>query len=166
MDPKGLAQYANQVYRATAGLMKLVPADKLTWRPSDTNNWMTTGQLLAHLADATGAAMGGFITGKWPEMPEGEGLPPAEKMSSVASVGEALEKLEADRRLMEKLLADLSGDDFRKRMVTAPWNPTPLPLWMQLLLMVEHQINHKAMLFAYLKLLGVAVHTGHLYGMA
>ncbi len=44
-------------------------------------------------------------------------------------------------------------------------NPASYPLWMQLLQMVEHQINHKAMLFAYLKLLGVEVNTMHLYGM-
>jgi len=166
MDAKALSQYANQVYKATAGLMKLVPQDKLNWRPAAANNWLTVGQLLAHLTDATGAGMGGFITGKWPEMPAGEGLPPAEKMLSVASVGEAIEKLEADRQLMGTLLAGVSENDFRSRMVTAPWNPTPMPLGMQLLLMVEHQINHKMMLFAYLKLLGVAVHTGHLYGMA
>lgn len=166
MDTKGLAQYADQVYKATAGLMKLVPEDKLDWRPSDTNNWMTIGQLLAHLPEATGFCMNGFITGQWPEIPEGEMLLPAEKMPSVSSVGEALEKLEADRQLTAKLLADLSEDDFHNRMVTAPWNPAAMPLWSQLLHMVEHQVNHKAMLFAYLKLLGVEVNTGHLFGMA
>jgi len=168
MDTKGLLQYANQVYKATAGLMKLAPADKLNWRPSGTNNWMTLGQLLDHLAEATGLGMKGFITGEWPPMPEEETgtLPPAEKMPSVSSVAAALDRLEADRNLTAKLLTNLSEDDFRNRMVTAPWNPTPLPLWSQLLLMVEHQINHKAMLFAYLKMLGIPVHTGHLYGMA
>jgi len=165
MDTKGLAQYADQVYKATAGLMKLVPADKLDWRPSDTNNWMTTGQLLDHLTDATGIAIKGFITGQWPQVPEGATMPPASKMPSVSSVAKALEKLEADQKLTAKLLAGLSEEDFCQRMITAPWNPTAMPLWWQLLLMVEHQINHKAMLFAYLKLLGVAVHTGHLYGM-
>jgi uncharacterized damage-inducible protein DinB len=168
MDTQGLLQYANQVYKATAGLMKLAPAAKLGWRPADRNNWMTLGQLLDHLSEATGLGMKGFILGQWPAMPEGETetLPAAIKMPSVSSVAEAIRRLDADRGLAAKLLTDLSQDDFRSRMVTAPWNPTPLPLWMQLLLMVEHQINHKAMLFAYLKLLGIPVHTGHLYGMA
>jgi len=166
MDTKGLAQYAGQVYKATAGLMKLVPADKLGWRPSETNNWMTLGQLLDHLSDSTGAGMKGFIAGQWPPVPEGESLPPATKMPSVSSMAQALEKLEADRKLTAKLLAELSEEDFSHRMVTAPWNPVAAPLWWQLLMMVEHQLNHKAMLFAYLKLLGVAVHTGYLYGMA
>ncbi len=165
MDTKGLAMYTDHVYQATAGLMRLVPEDKLGWRPSDANNWMTTGQLLAHLTNATGVCMNGFITGQWPEMPGEEMLPQTEKMPSVSSVAEALEKLDEDRSLTANLLAELSEDDFRGRMVPAPWNPTPLPLWAQLLQMVEHQINHKAMLFAYLKLLGIEVNTGHLYGM-
>lgn len=165
MDTKGLAQYSDKVYTATIGLMKLVPEDKLDWRPSDTNNWMTVGQLLAHLPTATGFCMNGFITGQWPEMPDEEMLPSAEKCPTVTSVAEAIEKIEADRQLAATLLADLSEEDFRNRMVAAPWNPTPTPLWQQLLFMVEHQINHKATLFAYLKLLGVEVNTMHLYGM-
>ena len=168
MNAQGLAEYADQVYKATAGLVKMVPEKKLNWRPAETNNWMTMGQLLDHLASATGRPMQGFITGQWPEMPGAEDgmLPPAEKWPSVWTVAEALRKLEADRRLTAQLLADLPDEDFRGRMVAAPWNPAPLPLCSQLLHMVEHQISHKTMLFAYLKLLGVEVTTGHLYGMA
>ena len=146
--------------------MRLVPPDKLGWRPSDSNNWMTLGQLLDHLAEPTGVPMRGFITGQWPSVSEGEVLPPAGKMPSAASVDEALKRLEADRQLTLTLLGELSQDEFRNRTVVAPWDPTPQPLWCQLLLMVEHQINHKAMLFAYLKMLGAPVNTAHLYGMA
>jgi uncharacterized damage-inducible protein DinB len=165
MDAQGLAKVAQEVYNATSGLMKMVPPDKLDWRPSGENNWMTLGQLLAHLPEATGLCIKGFVTGEWPDMPEGEMLPSAEKMPSVSSVNEAVERLEADRKVAMDLLAGLSDEDFRGRTVTAPWNPEPTPLWMQLLFMVEHQIAHKNMLFAYLKLLGLPVNTGHLYGM-
>ncbi len=166
MDTKGLAMYADQAFKATIGLVKMVPEDKLDWRPDDTNNWLTVGQLLAHLPTATGFCMNMFVTGEWPEMPESEMIPPAEKMPTVSSVSEAVEKLEADRQLAAKLLEELSEEDYSGKMVAAPWNPTPMPLWVQLLAMVEHQINHKAALFAYLKLLGVPVNTMHLYGMA
>lgn len=166
MDPKGLAQYAEQAYKATAGLMKLIPADKINWKPSQTNNWMTVGQLICHLSDSTGSAMESFVTGQWPPMPPDMALPTAEQMPTVSSVAEGLKKLEDDRRIMAKVLAALPEADFRGRMVTAPWNPTPMPLWTQLLLMVEHQITHKVMLFAYLKMLGVPVNTAHMYGMA
>ena len=162
MDTKGLAGYANQVYRATSGLMKLVPEDKLGWRPDDTGNWMSVGQLFEHLTTATGFCINAFITDEWPDVE----MPQVDTMAALATVEEALEKLETDRLLTQKCLADLSEEDFSNKMVSAPWNPTPLPLWCQLLSMVEHQINHKAMLFAYLRLMGIEVNTMHLYGMA
>lgn len=170
MDTKGLAEYAEGVYHATAGLFDLVPEEKLDWRPSQENNWMTAGQLMLHLANATGICMKGFITGEWPEMPEPEGggdamLPPAEALPTVTSVAEAKDKLEEDRKLTAALLDDLSEEDFRGRVVTPPWDPRPSPLWKQLFMMVEHQISHKTTLFTYLKILGIDVNTGHLYGM-
>ena len=166
MDTKGLAQYADGVFKATEGLMRMVPEDKLGWKPSDDNNWMTAGQLLHHLPECTGLCMKGFITGEWPESPEGEMLPLAEKMPSAPTIADALERLKADRELTAGLLAELSQEDYNQKMVKAPWNPDPTPLWTQLVFMVEHQIAHKNMLFAYLKLLGIDVNTGHLYGMA
>ena len=165
MDTKGLSKYADDVFKATVGLMKMVPEDKLGWRPSEENNWMTVGQLLAHLPENTGLCMKGFIKGEWPVPAEGEEmLPTAEKMHAVSSVAEAVEKLQADRQLTADLLAELSEEDYKEKRVKAPWNPEPTPLWTQLLFMVEHQIAHKNMLFAYLKLLGVEVNTMHLYG--
>jgi uncharacterized damage-inducible protein DinB len=165
MNTQGLAQYAGQVYKATAGLMKLVPDDRIDWKPADTNNWMTTGQLLEHLISATGVCINGFVTGEWPPMPEDGMMTSAEKTPTVTSVDDALERLETDRVLAMKLLDEMSEDDFSNKTVTAPWNSVPMPMWCQLLQMVEHQINHKAMLFAYLKLMGVEVNTAHLYGM-
>jgi len=165
MDAKGLTQYANQIYKTTAGLMRMAPEDKINWKPSETNNWMTLGQLLQHLSDSTGMPMRCFVTGEWPPMPAdaSEMLPPAEKMPTAASVGEAIEKLEADRRVMEQVLADLPDADFRNRMASAPWAPVQLPLWVWLLMMVEHQMNHRTVLFTYLKLLGLPVTTEHMY---
>jgi uncharacterized damage-inducible protein DinB len=165
MDTKGLAQYTEGVYTATVGLIKMIPEGKLDWKPADENNWMTVAQLLEHLHMATGFCMNGFINDTWPDMPHEDMLPTAEKCPAVASIEEALEKLDADRKLAADLLANLSEEDFQSKMVSAPWDPTPKPLWLSLLNMVEHQVNHKASLFAYLKLMGVKVNTMHLYGM-
>lgn len=168
MDTQGLLDYAESVYAATLGLMRLVPEDKLTWRPAD-GNWMTCGQLLAHLPEATGLCMNGFINDAWPPPPEAAGdamLPPAEAMPTVGSVAEAVQMLERDRDLARRLLTELSEDDFRNRIVTAPWAPDqPMPLWRALLEMVEHQSSHKVQLFFYLKLLGLPMNTFTLYGM-
>jgi uncharacterized damage-inducible protein DinB len=166
MDAKGLAQYADQVYKATIGLMKMAPPDKLNWKPKETGNWLTLGQLLQHLSDSTGAPMKMFITGEWPQMPEGtEMIPPAEKMPTTSSVDAALKTIEADRAVMHEQLERLPDAEFRTRLTAAPWAPMQLPLWVWLLQMVEHQLNHKMMLFTYLKLLGIKVGTAELYGM-
>jgi hypothetical protein len=63
------------------------------------------------------------------------------------------------------MLAQAGEDDLANRMVAAPWSPVPLPLGYQLNLMVSHLAQHKAQLFYYLKLQGVPVNTGHLWGM-
>ena len=102
MDTNGLTEYANGIYRATAGLMKRVSADDLGWRPAEGGDWMTLGQLLLHLAQATGPFTKGFVTGEWPEGPEGEGLASAGSMPSVGSAGEAGARLAADRVVVEK----------------------------------------------------------------
>ena len=82
------------VYHATEGLLKLVKKDTLGWKPSTGSNWMTVGQLLAHIPTACGFCMNGFLTGEWgmPEPKPGEApkpddmLPPAEKMPSAKTV--------------------------------------------------------------------------------
>ena len=165
MDTKGLAEYAEGVFAATTGLIKMIPEDKLDWKPDLENNWMTVGQLLEHLHTSTGFCMQCFIKDEWPIMSEEEMMPSAEKLPTVSSIAEALEKMEGDRQLTAQILADLSEEDYQNRLVTAPWNPQEKPLWQQLLYMVEHQVNHKATLFAYLKHMGVKVNTLNLYGM-
>ena len=165
-------------YHAAFGLMEMVDEAQLGWRPATGENWMTTGQLLAHLATACGACCRGFVTGDW-GMPSGDGeacdtqaelsteemLPPAAKMPSVNSVGEARERLEADKRLALEMVAQAGEDGLASRMVAAPWNPQERPLGHQFLQMVMHLSQHKGQLFYYLKLQGRPVHTGHLWGM-
>ena len=75
------------VYHATEGLLKLVKKDTFGWKPATGSNWMTVGQLLAHLPTACGFCMNGFLTGEWgmPEPKPGEApkpddmLPPADR---------------------------------------------------------------------------------------
>lgn len=160
-------------YKTTEGLLALVDNDRLDWKPSRENNWMTTGQLLMHISNACGAGMRGFVTGDW-GLPEGkdvgeltpeEVLPPAEKLPALGSVEEAKELLSKDKKLAFDMLDECDEDMLANKTVIAPWNPTPLILGYYLLQMVYHLSQHKSQLFYYLKLQGKPVHTGHLWGM-
>jgi hypothetical protein len=160
-------------YKVTEGLLDLVDENQLDWKPSTGGNWMTTGQLLHHLTDACGAPFRGFVTGDW-GMPEGasvqdispeEMLPGAEKLPTLDSVQKARTLLAADRQLALEMLALCSEERLNSEASTAPWDPTEMSLGHRLLDMVEHLKSHKAQLFYYLKMQGVPVHTGHLWGM-
>ena len=161
-------------YRATFGLIDLVEDEHLDWKPSTGSNWMTTGQLLAHITFACGLCCRGFVTGEWSapeglehgESEDGEMLLPAEKLPSIASIDDARRRLAEDKALALRTVAEAGEDALATRMVAAPWNPTPRNLGQQFLDMVGHLESHKSQLFYYLKLLGKPVHTGHLWGMA
>lgn len=160
-------------FSVTTKLLDLVEDDALGWKPATGGNWMTTGQLLKHLAESCGAAFRGFITGDW-GLPEGvnmsdlkpeEMLPPAEKMATVSSVAEARTALAADKAVALEMLAACSEEKLAHEIAPAPWDPTPMLLGHRLLQMVDHLKQHKGQLFYYLKLQGKPVHTGHLWGM-
>jgi uncharacterized damage-inducible protein DinB len=165
---------AESAYGATEGLIKMVDADGLDWKPADGANWMTTGQLLKHILTACGFCCRGFVTGDW-GMPEGtemtdlppeEMLPPAEKMPTVASIEEALEGLAADRKLAFEMIDEVGEEGLGTRMTAAPWNPqAEFPIGRHILHMIGHLESHKAQLYYYLKLQGKPVHTGTLWGM-
>ena len=156
-------------YHAAEGLLDLVDAETLDWKPTSGSNWMTTGQLIMHMTNACGSAVRGFVTGDW-GMPQGdippdELLPPAAKMPTASSVGQAKALLAEDKTLALEMLDRCSEDQLANQMVAAPWNPAESALGRQLLQMIWHLGQHKAQLFYYLKLQGKPVHTGNLWGM-
>ena len=160
-------------YTTTAKLMDKVDEDSLGWKPESGANWMTVGQLLAHIANACGAPCKGFVSGDW-GLPAGvkledlsaeEMLPPAEKLPAVESVAEARRQLEEDKALALRMIDEAGENDLAHRMVAAPWAPgATAPLGSHLLQMVQHLDRHKGQLFYYLKLQGKAVNTADLWG--
>ena len=162
------------LYAVTGGLIAKVDDAALDWKPATGENWMTTGQLLKHLAWGNGPGFKGVATGDW-GMPEGasfedmdpsEMLPPAEAMAAVESVAEALELLAADKALAFEILAELSEEELATRELAAPWNPgETFALGRHLLHSIRHSLQHKGQLFYYLKLQGQPVDTSALWGM-
>jgi len=168
-----LKSQAESAYTTTARLMDQVDSSSLDWKPESGSNWMTVGQLLKHLSEASGPGCRGFVTGDW-GLPEGrrmedippeEMIPPAEKLPTVASVDEARRLLAEDRNLTLKMIYQAGERDLENKKVPTPWNPAEeLELGRQLLFMVQHLERHKSQLFYYLKLQGKPVNTIDLWG--
>ena len=160
-------------YTVADKLIDLVDDDKLGWKPSTGSNWMTTGQVLMHIATACGLVFQGFITGDW-KMPDGvdisemspeDMLPPAEKMPTGKSVAEAKKLRAEDKKVSFDWLRTTSEDNLAHKKAPAPWDQSEMILGHRLLQMIGHLSQHKAQLYYYLKLQGKPVNTGHLWGM-
>jgi hypothetical protein len=74
MTRKEYLKFVEGIYKATLGLIKLTPGDKLDFKPMD--GLMTIGQVVKHLTDALGGSLSMAINKSWPQLPEGEMLPP------------------------------------------------------------------------------------------
>ncbi len=170
-----LTQEMNATYKPAEAMLELLTDDDLNWKPATGENWMTVGQLLAHLNTACGMCCQGFVTGEW-GLPEeagetGDGdheamLPKAAQMPSVESIAAAREALAADRKLAFRMLEKAGEENLATLMSAAPWEPdNQRLLGHHLLQMVQHLGIHKAQLFYYLKLMGRKVDTMTLWGM-
>jgi len=147
-------------YAPALGLIRMVPADKLNWRPGPT--FMSLGQLICHLGTGMGAEFQCLVNNKWPtmeEMMEGMKL---ENLPS-CSVEEAAQRLEKDKTTLRDVLNGVSDSDFAQKVVSVPWG-WKAKMEIMAIYFREHFTNHKMQLFTYLKLLGLPVNTQTLYG--
>ncbi len=152
-----------KVYKATRGLFKLTPEDKFDFKPFE--GALTIGQVIKHCSQCLGqmAVMG--INENWPQMPEGEMLPPAEAFPASASIEEAIAEIDKDWQLMKDEFEKITDDDLNTKTVHAPWDREPCPFVDFMWQTTEHLSNHKMQLFIWLKLTGEKLNTMHLYGM-
>jgi hypothetical protein len=148
-----------EAYRPAEALIRMVPPDKLEWRPGP--KFMSLGQVICHLSDGLGGEFPRLITGDWPSMEQmAEGMK-LENMPS-CTVDEAVKKLQKDRTVLREVLDGISEEDFAHKIVSVPWG------WQAKLERMgvsfrEHFTNHKMQLFTYLKLLDLPVSTETLY---
>jgi hypothetical protein len=151
-------EYAVSAFRPAESLLKMVPADKLDWKPGA--SFMTLGQLICHLGDGIGTELRMLVDNSWPK-PEVMSEAMKKGMPS-CGVQEALSKLEKDRTVLKDVLAGVTEEEFANKIVSVPWgwkaNMERMSLDFR-----EHFVNHKMQLFLYLKLLGFSVNTETLY---
>jgi hypothetical protein len=146
-------QYALDCFKPAETMLKMVPADKLDWKPGP--NFMSLGQLICHLSMGIGTELGMMINNTWPSMDGPHEFPSC-------SVAEALANLEKDKTTLREVLAGVTEEDFAEKIISVPWGWKAKMEKMSLDFR-EHFVNHKMQLFLYLKLLGFPVNTETLY---
>jgi hypothetical protein len=149
-------QFVVEAFKPAETMLKMVPADKLEWKPGP--SFMSMGQLICHLSDGVGTELRMLVTGKWPTPPE----PGKEHVMPSCSVSEALAKLEKDKTTLREVLAGITEKDFANKIVSVPWG-WKAKMERLSLAFYDHFSNHKMQLFTYLKLLGFPVNTQTLY---
>ena len=159
MNKEEFRQYVIDAFRPAESLIKMVPADKLEWKPGA--DFMTMGQLICHLCDGgIGDALRKTISGDWPEPEELEAS--MKHAMPLCDVQGALNKLEQEKKVLSETLAGVSEEDFQNKIVSVPWG-WEAKIEQIALRFLEHFFHHKMQLFTYLKLLGLPVNTTTLY---
>ena len=151
--------YFDTIYTPTEPLFRLVPADKIDWKPTEKS--FTTGQLMSHIGGALHVYGHGITTGSWGFSSMREILVRNRSQDSLA-VEAAVQKLRSCYAEFTRCVGGLTKEEFSHGEVETP-QLGRVPRWRIAMLGAEHHINHKAELFMYLKFLGVEVHTGTLY---
>lgn len=153
-------KYFDDLIPPTESLFRMVPSDKLEWKP--TENSFSIGQQMAHIAGALEVYGHGIADGTWGFTSMRERFLMNRRAPS-ATTEEAVEALHQRYAQFKSLVGALSEEEFNHGEVEAPQFGKRTPRWRVAMLAVEHHVTHKAELFMCLKMIGVKVHTGHLY---
>ena len=159
MSLRNYLSYFDDVMKPTEGLFRLIPAEKIDWKPSE--NSFTLGQQIVHMSGAIGVYAHGITRGEWGFKSMRERLVQNRYTPSL-TVEEAIQLFNASCAEFRTAVGSLSEEDFARGEVETP-QLGRVPRWRIAVLALEHHINHKAEVFMYLKLLGVKVNTSHLY---
>ena len=159
MTLQNYLSYFDDVVRPTEHMFRLIPADKLEWKPTD--NAFTLGQQIAHLSGALGVYAHGIARGDWEFKSMRERFV-QNRHTPMMQVEEAIHLLNENQAEFRRVVGALSEEDFSTGEVDSP-QLGRVPRWRLAMLAVEHHINHKAEIFMYLKFMGIAVNTGNLY---
>lgn len=140
-------------------LIRKAASTDLNWRPRD--DMMSTGQVMYHLSEGIAEGLRCLQTGQWP-FSQDTMLPTLDQIKTVASAEEALSALEKDRVEIEKLLDQLTDQEFATKHVDTPWGMSG-SFWRVAFSFVEHWKMHKMQLFLYLRIQGLPLNTADLY---
>lgn len=132
-----------RIYSRTLEVAQAIPADKIDWKPSETE--FSCGDIVRHIASAELMNVSRIETKKLVYKGHGE-----EYGRSKAEVVAYLENCHAQAL---EVLNEL-GESFLTELV--PTNQGQIEGWRVIAGLVEHEIHHRSQLCAYLSTLGIA----------
>jgi hypothetical protein len=157
--PQLLLDKIEEQIELTQRLIQMIPEDKQEWQPIETSFKMC--ELLGHLLEA----MAGFCAALYAVHPqklsyflELRSLP----VNHCCGIVEAQQRIEQYRTSIQNGFALVTDDDLILQVPTV-FKPEGEPLITILLGNLEHLINHKHLLFFYLKLIGLPITSKELY---
>lgn len=144
---------------ATERLFGKVPADKLEWAPKE--GMLTCGQQMIHMAGALAVYAEGIASGTWTAGTIEEILKKNHEAPH-ANSAVAARIMRRSFQTLRSTLAAFSESDLLTP-VFSPQFGRDVPRWQLVIMCMEHHLNHKAELFLYLRLLGIAINSRDLY---
>jgi uncharacterized damage-inducible protein DinB len=159
MTVQNYLTYFNEMVAPTEALFRMVPEDKLHWKPTEKS--FTAAQLMTHMGEALQAYAGGIASGNWGFTSMRE-LFVRNRRTNELTVDDAVELLRVNLEEFRRAIGALTDEEFDRGEIDSP-QLGRVPRWRAAMLAVEHHVNHKAELFMYLKSIGSQVNTGHLY---
>lgn len=145
----------DEAARTTKNLLKLVPWEKLSYKPHEKS--YSLKELLNHIASAELFFVNGIVKDVWGEEgDEGKGLEFKDRDEMIA-------KYDENHKEAVRLIEELPETELLTKQVKTPFKMEGTALRM-LIMSLEHTYHHRMQLFMYLKLLGLPVNTMTIYG--
>lgn len=156
------AQYLSwfdEVLAPTGPMFRLVPADKLIWRP--TKGSFTLGQLIDHIPKSLEFNAKILRGDEWPLKSLREILVVNRRQGS-STVEEGLVMLASAKRTFRDAVGIVGDERFQHGEMDTPQRGK-MPVWRFAAFVLEHHIHHLMELHISLKSLGLKVNTATLY---
>ena len=141
-------EYALSAFRPAESLLKMIPADKLDWKPGP--GFMTMGQLICHLAAASAPNCACWSTTAGPSRGNGGSQKQARCLPATSR-----KRWPSSRRTRQRCATfspRFTEEEFANKIVSVPWGWKAKMEKMSLDFR-DHFVHHKMQLFTYLKLL-------------
>lgn len=159
MTVQNYLAYFDEMVAPTEGLFRMVPEDKLRWKPTEKS--FTAAQLMTHMGESLQEYARGITSGNWRFTSMRE-LFLRNRRTNELTIDNAVELFKTNLEEFRRVVGALTEEEFDRGEIDTP-QLGRVPRWRAAMLAVEHHVNHKAELFMYLKFMGSQVNTGHLY---